>query len=152
MPVRASAIFCRNTCTRILGNEKRWISAHIRLRLRKVPVYTQLHTPLPHDQHVPSQCARTLVHQMAPIQLQLIAHQVPMVLAGTPARHCVCGHFFLRMLAAYGCRSICTCIALLGSPHNAVHLSSFIVLMYMHTCRYVLMHTVVTCLLAGIYS
>ena len=57
------------------------------------------------------------------------ANQVSMVLAATPARHCVCGHFPLRMLAAYGCHSICTCIVLLGSPHNAVHLSS---IMYMY--------------------
>ena len=54
------------------------------------------------------------------------AHQVPMVLAATPARHCVCGHFSLRMLAAYACHSICTCIVLLGSPQNAVHLSSIV--------------------------
>ena len=47
-----------------------------------------------------------------------------MVLAATPARLCVCGHCSIRMLAAYACHSICTCIALLGSPHNAVHLSS----------------------------
>ena len=40
------------------------------------------------------------------------------------ARHCVCDHFSLRMLATYGCHSICTCIALLGSPHNGVHLSN----------------------------
>ena len=40
------------------------------------------------------------------------------MLAGVAASNCVCGHFYLRMLAAYGCHRIRTCIVLLGSPHK----------------------------------
>ena len=44
--------------------------------------------------------------------------------ARVAARHCVCCHPWLLLLAAYCRHSFCMCNAQLGFPHNAVHSSS----------------------------